>query len=714
MANKNFGTMNFGDILNDLNKMANQVTKGAESVEKIAGDAGEQVGTSFADGVDRGFEDAIGRIAASSLKITKAFKDLAKRITNQKDIFNISIGGQSVALDIDFSDIDINSADFQKKIDEAFEKIKIDNAIEFDSKAVEKQFKNMLGLYVKYSDKLYQLQNQSTKLTNPDSMKHNVQEQMAMINGLKEIQRILDQTSGMSISLPHVSSSSEKDLRTIVETIDRVYKGEEKVGKQRDTNAAKLKKENKELKERNKILEEKVGPIEGEQAPPARKPRAKKQKQSVDINVQKKSTEPEVYEADSGQMSILPIEEEIKAKDKLSESNNKVAKSQKKVKEAAQGTQMTMDDIIPASAEDSVPKVEEEEKALDKVGEAAEKAAGKKQKFAKANKEVAASTTPSIEGLETEAEAMEDVGEAAKNTSKTISEEAKRAAEGMSFSTRDYEKLYDEMEAFAEQRKAENGYDLSRVSVNTDAHGNPLGATISYYKKATKETITETFKIDEAAKEADEGVNRLVLSSRKATAGIADFEKATLQAINRQDQLIAQKNKTVSSLSAVLDPNSNRSLAGTDYEEEANRRIQAIRDEVAKLDQVDSAGERIILPEKDFLAIKRRIAELTQDARDFINASKNAEYAPTQLESHSVSSGNKYRADQLKAQIEDWKRAGIYVGDLKAKAEELAQSVTKITKHEDLKKYLEGMKKLVLWLSWQLRIRRPKKKDKRH
>jgi hypothetical protein len=395
----------------------------------------------------------------------------------------------------------------------------------------------------------------------------------------------------------------------------------------------------------------------------------------------------------TGEQTKLQIEDEKKPKHKFARTiNGKPNKFRMKKSEADQGVQTSIDDIVPESAEDSAPKIETEAKAIDEVGKAADKAAGSKKKFAKANKEVAASVTPSVDKLETEADAMEDVGEAAKKVSKTVSKEFNSVAKDTKFSTRDYEKLYDEMESFAAQRRAENGYDLSKVTVNTDAHGNPLGATIAYYKKATKESIVETFKLDKAAQEAEEGVNRLVLSSRKATAGIADFEKATLGAINRQDQLIAQKNKTVSTLSAVLDPNSNRSLAGTDYEEEANRRIQAIKDEVAKLDQVDSAGERIILPEKDFLAIKRRIAELTQDARDFINQSKNAEYAPTQLESHSVSSGNKYRADQLKAQIEDWKRAGIYVGDLKAKADELSQSVTNITKHEDLKKYLEGMK----------------------
>ena len=405
-----------------------------------------------------------------------------------------------------------------------------------------------------------------------------------------------------------------------------------------------------------------------------------------------KAKNPKTYETDSGQMSMLPaIEDEVDAKNKLVEANNKVAESQKKVNEAGQGVQMTIDDIVPASADESAPKIEDEAKALDKVGAAAEKAAKSKKKFAGANKEVANSADTSEGALEGEKKALDKVGETSKKVSQTVAKDFNQVTLDTKFSTRDYERLYDEMEAFAEQRKAENGYDLSRVSVNTDAHGNPLGATIAYYKKATKESIVETFKLDKAAQEAENSVNRLILSSRKASVGLADFEKATLGAINKQDQLITQKNKTISTLSGALDPNANRTLFGTDYEEEARGKIQAIKDEVAKLDQVIN-GERVILSEKDFLATKRRIAELTQEARDFINQSKNAEYAPTQLESHSVSSGNQYRKDQLEAYVNDWNRAGIYVGDLKAKAEELGQSVAKITKHEDLKRYLEGMR----------------------
>ena len=243
----------------------------------VAEEIGEQVGESFADGIEHGFEDAASRIVASSFKITKAFKDLAKKITNQ----SISLGD----LSIDFSDIDINEANFQKKIDEIFEKFKIDNAIEFDSKDAEKQFKNMLGLHTKYATKLSKLREQSPRLTSSASIKANAQEQLAVIDGLKEIQKILDQTSGMSIELPHVYFGDVKELRTSISLIEQMEKGEEKVVKQRSASVEKIKKENKELKERNKLLEEKVGPIEGEEVPPAIKPQTKRPKEPSEADI---------------------------------------------------------------------------------------------------------------------------------------------------------------------------------------------------------------------------------------------------------------------------------------------------------------------------------------------------------------------------------------------------------------------------------------------
>lgn len=249
----------------------------------VAEEIGEQVGESFADGIEQGFDDAANRIAASSLKINKAFKDLAKRIANQKDIFNISLGGKNVVLDIDFSDVDINGADFQKKMDEVFEKFKMENSIEFDSKAAEKQFKDMLGLHTKYADKLSKLREQKPKLTNPAHIKANAQEQLAVIDGLKEIQRVMEQTSGISLALPRVYFGDTKELHNTISLMEQMGKGEEKVAKQRDTNAKKISKEKKELAERNKVLEEEnkllkeqAGLTEGESVKPDKKPRPNK------------------------------------------------------------------------------------------------------------------------------------------------------------------------------------------------------------------------------------------------------------------------------------------------------------------------------------------------------------------------------------------------------------------------------------------------------
>lgn len=259
--------IDFGKL---TDKIVKRVLDNLENSNSDVQNAGEQIGENFVNGIEQGLEDAASRITASSFKITKAFRDLAKKITSQ----SISLDG----LSIDFSDIDINEADFQKKINEVFEKFKIDNAIEFDSAATEKQFKNMLALHTKYAVKLSKLQEQRPKLTSQASIKANAQAQLAVIDGLKEIQKILDQTSGMSIELPHVYFGDVKELRTSISLIEQMEKGEAKVAKQHDTNADKIRKENKELKERNKLLEEKVGPLEEGAQAPVKKKRGRKPK----------------------------------------------------------------------------------------------------------------------------------------------------------------------------------------------------------------------------------------------------------------------------------------------------------------------------------------------------------------------------------------------------------------------------------------------------
>ena len=261
--------IDFGKL---TDKIVKRVLENLQDSNPDVKEAGEQIGENLADGIEIGFEDAAKKITASSLKINKAFKDLAKKITDQK----ISIGGKNMAIDIDFSDIDINDKDFQKRIDEVFAKFKIDNNIEFDSKAMEKQFRNMLALHIKYATKLSNLQNQAVKLTSPSSIKVNLKEQLAVMDGLKEIQSAINNTLGTSASLPFVRLTDTKSLKDTLFMLEQIEKGEEKAGKQRDTNVEKIKKENKELKEQNKILEEQTSILGGAQGQAPKRPGGRK------------------------------------------------------------------------------------------------------------------------------------------------------------------------------------------------------------------------------------------------------------------------------------------------------------------------------------------------------------------------------------------------------------------------------------------------------
>jgi hypothetical protein len=90
--------IDFGKL---TDKIVKRVLDNLEGSNPDIQEAGEQAGESFVDGIEQGLEDAASRIAASSFKIGKAFRDLAKKVTNQKDIFNISLGEKNIVHDIE-------------------------------------------------------------------------------------------------------------------------------------------------------------------------------------------------------------------------------------------------------------------------------------------------------------------------------------------------------------------------------------------------------------------------------------------------------------------------------------------------------------------------------------------------------------------------------------------------------------------------------------
>jgi len=248
-----------------------------------------------------------------------------------------------------------------------------------------------------------------------------------------------------------------------------------------------------------------------------------------------KKQESQAYETESGQLSLFPdAKEDIETADNLAEANEKVAKSRKKVNDAVEGTQMTIDDIVPASAEDAAPKVEAEAKAIDKVGKTAEKAAGSKKKFAKANSEVAASTTPSIEGLKAEADAIEDVDEAV-NSFKTrsgIGPMSGFGSESMdNFNLpKDYlgEKGQDAVQMFAKLKSEIEELTGKPVTidfvsdVNDEGQLEAVGATLKYVNEEAGVTVKQFYDIQRN----QDGILTAVQSHEKATLAASKAAKA--------------------------------------------------------------------------------------------------------------------------------------------------------------------------------------------
>lgn len=361
---KERGGMNANDF---MSLIANQIKAAKESASVQAEDAGRKVGESFATGIEEGFESSSDSIAASSVKITKAFRDLARKLMNQKDVFNLSLGGKNINFDIDFSDIDTKADSFRKRINAIFQDMKLDSGIEISSKTTENHIKSMIGLFIKYSDKLATLQERMPRLKASGSIKNNAKEQLALIDGLKEMQRMMSQASDGYMTLPGMRLVDENKLRDIITMSDQMVKGTRQASRQRETHTYRIKQERQELMELNELLVK----------------------------------ENELLREQAGlRRPVRTI-------------NDKTGIFRRKPAGTGMDGTPGADSIIPP-INDSTPPLASESGELNKVADAANNAAESKKKFAEANKEAATSAANSAADLAAEAEALDQIGEKAK------------------------------------------------------------------------------------------------------------------------------------------------------------------------------------------------------------------------------------------------------------------------------------------------------------
>lgn len=176
------------DLDKGLNRILDKIDKAAEDLHRRSEDAGEAIGLGMDDGIDA----AVEKIKASSIKTEKAFKNLGEKIRKQVQQLNASWNGKDFKLKIDFSDIDMNSHDIQQKISKIMQDFSTEGLIEFDAKGSEQQFKNLIALYVKYQEKLNNLQGVAPNLKSSKDIELNLRQQLTLALKLKEIYAFLD------------------------------------------------------------------------------------------------------------------------------------------------------------------------------------------------------------------------------------------------------------------------------------------------------------------------------------------------------------------------------------------------------------------------------------------------------------------------------------------------------------------------------------------
>ena len=422
-----------------------------------------------------------------------------------------------------------------------------------------------------------------------------------------------------------------------------------------------------------------------------------------------KKSEPQTYETESGQMSILPVvEAEVNAKERLADANKRVSESQSDINEASEGTQLTIDDIIPSGSEDSTPKTEEESRKLDKIGEAAEKAANAKHKLAEANKEVAASTGPSTTGLKAEVGAMEDVGEAAAKFGSRpgVSIMTGFGSEEMnSFNLPiDYfgEKGEDAVKVFAKlkgeiEELTGKPVTIDFVSKTNEESGQleAVGATLKYVNEEAGITVKQFYDIKKSVNDAGEDIFIATQSHEKAT--LAASKAAKVFNTEMQQKVALEQIKTLEgqmgSLELDLTEVKNAANAINDKAslEHFNLALRAAKEQAKQL-KTELKGQNtldtIASMERALLTLPSRLEEMQRrlnalgdiegaDAIDDILRSINEEY---QLFLNSTESEDKVKLFRSLTSSMVWAHAEMR--NLSGKNSEIKRQETAVEKEE--------------------------------
>lgn len=190
------------DLDKGLNKILDKIDSAADKLREKSSDAGEVVGIGF----DEGIESSSKQIQASSIKLESSFKKLGEKIKKQKQRLSASIQGKPVQLEVDFSDVDMNSKRIQRRIQRLTDEFNQEDLVNYDTEQSRQQFQDLIALTVKYDEKLSLLRKGMEDLKTPQDALKNLQQQYILVSQISDIYLFLaDQTDRLLPSkMPNV------------------------------------------------------------------------------------------------------------------------------------------------------------------------------------------------------------------------------------------------------------------------------------------------------------------------------------------------------------------------------------------------------------------------------------------------------------------------------------------------------------------------------
>ena len=225
-------------------------------------------------------------------------------------------------------------------------------------------------------------------------------------------------------------------------------------------------------------------------------------------------------------------------------------------------------------------------------------------------------------------------------------------------------------------------YSEVQTKVTLDAVKKQISkASISYKSSDGLKNVTD--KYGQVLRDAEEEVYEFGYQTKEVTISSAKLDQAIIKI---QNKLVNDILKQIVNLEDAIDPNTNRTLAGTKYESGVKANINYLKGKLLKLQKTEN-GKRVLLSKED-LEHERYIFDQHQTkTQASVKRARKEIYPTTDFDSKNVEGSIAKFRSRLDAFIEQVKRAGLYTGKFKEEIDQLSTQLDNVKVGKDLREY---------------------------